>query len=224
MTAVERTKPKVVLVEDHELLAQSLSVVLRAQGMDVTWVIERDPAAIVHAVQEVGPDVVLLDLDLGDGRTSVDAITPLLASGTLVVMMTGVTERNRLAECVEAGAVGIVSKGDSFENLAAALERVMERRTLFATGERDELLRELRLHRQQRDDALRAFASLTARERDVLESLMEGKSAEQIAADDFVSLTTARTHIRSLLAKLDVRSQLAAVALAQRAGWRNSRD
>jgi two-component system nitrate/nitrite response regulator NarL len=215
-----RQPVRVAIVEDHELLARSLAVVLRGEGMDVTWVNDREPDDIVRAVADARPDVVLLDLDLGNDRTSLPAIRELVSTGTLVVMMTGVTDRVRLAECVEAGAVGIVSKGDSFERLAAALEEVADRRTLLAPGERDELLRELRLHRQERDDRLRVFDTLTPREREVLAALIDGKSAEQIASDDHVSLTTVRTHIRSVLAKLEVRSQLAAVALAKSAGWR----
>jgi two-component system nitrate/nitrite response regulator NarL len=216
----DRQPVRVVIVEDHELLARSLAVVLQGEGMDVTWVNDREPDDIVRAAVDAEPDVVLLDLDLGAERTSLPAIPELVSSGTLVVMMTGVTDRIRLAECIEAGAVGIVSKGDSFERLAKALEEVAVRRTLLAPGERDEALRGLRVHRQQRSDRLRRFETLTPREREVLASLIAGKSAEQIAADDFVSLTTVRTHIRSVLAKLEVRSQLAAVALAQSAGWR----
>lgn len=58
---------------------------------------------------------------------------------------------------------------------------------------------------------------LTERERAVLVAIMEGKSAEQIAVEQYVSLSTVRTQIRFLLMKLGVRSQLAAVALANRA-------
>lgn len=210
----------VVIVEDHELLAQSLAVVLRGRGLDVTWIDGRQPEDIVSSILDAAADVVLLDLDLGNGHTSLPAIPALVASGTSVVMLTGVTDRVRLAECVEAGAVGVISKGEPFDHLAAALEELPRRHTLFGPGERDELLRELRVHREGRSSQLRVFASLTRREREVLAALMEGKSAEQIAADDVVSLATARTHIRALLAKLEVRSQLAAVALAQRAGWR----
>lgn len=218
--AAERRHAHVVIVEDHELLAQSLGVVLRGEGMDVTWVSDRDPDDIVAAVRAVSPAVVLLDLELGEGRTSLPAISPLTSSGVLVVMMTGVTDRVRLAQCIAAGAVGIVSKGDAFDRLAEALQRVIEHRTLLTAEERDEMLRELRLHQRDQLDRLRPFSTLTAREREVLAALVDGKSAEQIAAEGFVSLTTVRTHIRALLSKLDVHSQLAAVALAQRAGWR----
>jgi DNA-binding NarL/FixJ family response regulator len=80
-------------------------------------------------------------------------------------------------------------------------------------------LSELRAHRAQEGERLAPFARLTVRECEVLQDLVEGKNAERIANDSFVSVATVRSHIKSLLAKLGVNSQLAAVAAAQRAGW-----
>jgi DNA-binding NarL/FixJ family response regulator len=77
----------------------------------------------------------------------------------------------------------------------------------------------LRLHRAERDHELRAFRELTAREGEVLGELMRGKSADTIAEESVVSVATIRTQIRSILSKLSVNSQLAAVARAQQARW-----
>ena len=77
---------------------------------------------------------------------------------------------------------------------------------------------ELRAHRSQEGERLAPFSRLTVRECEVLQDLIEGKNAERIANDSFVSVATVRSHIKSLLAKLGVNSQLAAVAAAQRAG------
>jgi DNA-binding NarL/FixJ family response regulator len=63
------------------------------------------------------------------------------------------------------------------------------------------------------------FESLTPREAAVLGDLLEGRSADDIAEASFVSITTVRAQIRSILSKLGVRSQLAAVSMARRAGW-----
>lgn len=66
---------------------------------------------------------------------------------------------------------------------------------------------------------MRAFDQLTRREQDVLAALMDGDAPAEIAKAQHVSLTTVRSHIRSLLFKLDVHSQVAAIGLARRAGW-----
>ena len=76
---------------------------------------------------------------------------------------------------------------------------------------------EVRGRGHEADDG--ALAALSTREAEVLKALMDGKSADEMPAEQFVSITTVRTHIRSILRKLGVRSQLAAVALAHRARW-----
>ena len=70
--------------------------------------------------------------------------------------------------------------------------------------------------------SLDSTRKLTARERQVLAALMEGKSCEVIADSWFVSLATVRTQIRAVLTKLGVGSQLAAISLAFRSGWSGS--
>jgi DNA-binding NarL/FixJ family response regulator len=211
---------RVLLVDDHALLAQSLSLALRAGGVDVVRCAALDHDGILRAAAESGPDVVLLDLDLGAERgTSLPTIPALVVSGMRVVMMTGVTDEVRLAECVEAGAVGIIDKSQPFEELLDAVHRVVRHGELLDRHQRQELLASLRSHRAADRERLHAFEQLTPREADVLAALMEGKSAEQVASEAFVAITTVRTHIRSLLTKLGVNSQLSAVAMARRAGW-----
>mgnify|MGYP000607291262 CR=1 FL=1 len=88
----------------------------------------------------------------------------------------------------------------------------------FTTYDQRDLLRYFaRRHDRVRLDP---FRQLTARESEVLYDLMQGRNADAIAEASFVSVTTVRTHIRSILRKLDVSSQLAAVAMATGAGWK----
>ncbi len=84
---------------------------------------------------------------------------------------------------------------------------------------REDLLAGLRQSRVA-DRARRApFDALTPRESDVLRGLIAGESAEEIARSQYVALSTVRSHVKSLLRKLGVNSQLAAVALARDADW-----
>jgi DNA-binding NarL/FixJ family response regulator len=214
---------RVLLVDDHALLAQSLSLALKSGGVDVVRATALAADDIVRAAEDHEPDVVLLDLDLGEGNgTSLPTIRRLVESGTRVVMMTGVTDRVRLAECVEAGAVGLIDKSQPFEELLVAVHRVVTHGELLDRHQRQELLGALRQHRAADRERLEVFERLTPREAEVLAALMDGKSAEQIATETYVAITTVRTHIRSTLSKLRVNSQLAAVALARRAGWQSS--
>lgn len=211
---------RVLIVEDHELLAQSLSLALGASGLEVHRCTPADADTVLETVRAREPEVVLLDLDLGEPvGSSVPLIEPMNHLGARVVIMTGITDRYRLAECVEAGAAGLLSKSRPFEDLVAAVHTLLEGGALIHPPEHAALMADLR---RQRDDARArraAFDRLTPREQEVLGALMDGKPAEVIARESVVSVSTVRSQIRSLLVKLGVNSQLSAVALARRAGW-----
>jgi DNA-binding NarL/FixJ family response regulator len=210
---------RVLIVEDHELLAQSLSMALRADGLEVHRCPPSSADTVLAAVGEVRPDVVLLDLDLGAAiGSSLPMVQPMAALGARVVIVTGITERHRLGECLEAGAVSVVSKSRPFEDLVAAVHAALSGRR-FEGYERAALVDEARRYREGERATHRVFERLTPREREVLAALMDGKPAEQIAREAVVSMSTVRSQIRSLLWKLGTNSQLAAVAMARRSGW-----
>lgn len=116
-----------------------------------------------------------------------------------------------MASALDRGiALAVLDADQPFSDLAASLDRLLRtgtggHRTLAVAGE---------LHRREAE--ARRFAELTSREQDVLAELIAGRSAAEIAAAQHVSLATVRSHIRAVLAKLGVSSQLAAVALAHR--------
>jgi DNA-binding NarL/FixJ family response regulator len=214
----------IVVVEDHELLAQSLTYALRAQGLQVATCVDLALEAVVELVQAREPRLVLLDLDLGEHGSSVPLIGRCVDARARVVMLTAVTDRARLARCIEAGAVGVVGKAQPLEDLVGAITAVMDGGTSLTEAERQEWLAELRQHRSREAQRLEPFERLTERERQVLDALIDGSSADKVAAESVVSVTTVRSQIRSILLKLGVNSQLSAVAMARRAGWSERRD
>jgi DNA-binding NarL/FixJ family response regulator len=215
------TEVRVVIVDDHGLLAQSLVFALRAEGLPVERCREISAEAITDAVNRARPDLVLLDLDIGgELGSSLSLIPSLTDRDTKVVMLTGVTDGIRLAQCVQAGAVGIIAKSEPFEALIGGVKQALAAGTLLSQNEREEHLAELRRHGVSERHRLALFVQLTRREKQVLAALMNGMTAEQIAAEWVVAMSTVRSQIRNLLIKLGVNSQLAAVVMAQRAGWR----
>jgi two-component system, NarL family, nitrate/nitrite response regulator NarL len=211
---------RVLIVEDHDLLAQSLRFALQADGLEVEQCSVHTADGILKAAIDLRPEIILLDLDLGgELGTSLRLIPELQATGARIVMLTGVTDRARLGECVEAGAIGIVSKAEPFDRLLTAVQEAVELGTLLSPGQRDELMAELRRQRQDDEQRLQLFSTLTKREQQVLAALLDGKAAETIAEDWVLSVATVRSQIRSLLMKLRVNSQLSAVSLARKAGW-----
>lgn len=216
---------RILIVEDHELLAQSLQLALRADGFAVDVVDDLAVERIVALAEETRPRVVLLDLDLGArGGSGVPLIRPLRDLGATVVVVTGETSRARLGECVAAGAHGLLTKSVPFDRLVEAVKDAAEGRVLLTDAERDALLGEMRREHEAMRQRERPFARLTARERAVLAALCAGQSADTIAGESFVSLATVRSQIHSLLQKLGVHSQIGAVAAARRAGWTADTD
>ncbi|MBK5222779.1 MAG: response regulator transcription factor [Acidimicrobiia bacterium] len=128
--------PRVMLVDDHELLAHSLRAALGAEGFEVVVPPGLTDAEVLGHAEGLRPGIVLLDLHLADDeRTSVGLIGPLCDLGATVVMVTGDTHRHRLAECIEAGALGWVTKAEPFDHLVEAVRGVAAGRQLLGVSQ-----------------------------------------------------------------------------------------
>jgi DNA-binding NarL/FixJ family response regulator len=208
------------IVEDHELVAQSLAVALRAEGHEVTIVALTSPDDVVADVLAVTPDLVLLDLDLGDRiGAGIELIRPLTEGGAPVLMVTGNPDQASLGACLEAGALGIATKADGFDRLVEQVRAVLDGSDPMVAARRVDLADALRDRRVEVAARMAPFATLTKREQDVLRALIAGQQADAIAATSYTSVATVRTQIAAVLRKLGVSSQLQAVALARDAGW-----
>ncbi len=219
-TRGESPGTRLVLVEDHELLAHSLSLALRAEGFVVDAPSLTERSALVEQICTDPPDLVLLDLelggDIGDGAT---LVRPFVSSGSKVLVVSGSTDRCRLATAVEQGAVGVLSKNVAFETLVSGVIRAARGEELMTADERQRLLDELRHARTRRRRLREPLERLSRREDEVLQALCRGRSVSHIARDWVVSEATVRSQVRGVLTKLEVNSQLEAVAHALRAGW-----
>jgi two-component system nitrate/nitrite response regulator NarL len=217
---VEDSFPRVLIVDDHEVLTEALALALRLEGFDHVAVAgDFTTEGVLEAAEKAEADIVLLDLHLGGSGSSVPLIAPLVAWGVRVLILTAEQAPHLLAECLEAGAAGLFDKVQPFDHLAHLIRDVAQGRTVLEPTARAQLVGALRQHRAEETARLEAFSHLTARENDVLRLLLDGRSADEIAAARSVSMSTVRGHIRLILQKLGVNSQLAAVVLAHRAGW-----
>jgi DNA-binding NarL/FixJ family response regulator len=211
---------RLLIVDDHEVLTEALALALRLQGFEhVAVADDLTTDGVLEAAVKAEADIVLLDLHLGGSGSGVALIAPLVAWGARVLILTAEQAPHLLAECLEAGATGLFDKVQSFDHLAHLISDAAEGRTVLQPAARDQLVAALRQHRADETARVQAFSHLTPRENDVLRSLLDGRSADEIAAAESVSLSTVRGHIRLILQKLGVNSQLAAVVLAHRAGW-----
>lgn len=227
----QRTRPRrsvrIAIVEDHTLFAESLDLALAMEQYDVRRVPVADlgtPRAVLTAVLRMRPDIVLLDLDLGDVGDGGRLVTPIARSGAAVVVVTASPDQARWGECLWYGARKVISKGRPLNEILATIRRLSQGLSVTNLQERDALLQAWQSDRREHE-ALRAnLDRLTTRESQVLGMLMEGRTVSDIAAASVVSVATVRTQVKSILAKLEVSSQLAAVGLAHAVDWHPPRS
>jgi len=204
---------RVLIIDDHEVLASSLAVVLDAEeditAVGVAMTLEQ-AQAMIGTVQ---PDVLLLDHRMPDGD-GVAAIPTLLAGRptTGVVVLTASAADHVLLAAIEAGASGFLSKTRSLDEVTAAVRAAAAGESVISP----ELLARL-LPRFGRGGA-HAVDELTEREREVLGLVAEGLSNAAIAERLVVSVHTVRNHIASLSGKLGAHSKLEALSIAVRRG------
>ncbi|CAN5617179.1 response regulator transcription factor [soil metagenome] len=204
---------RVLIVDDHDMFASSLAVVLGAEDdMRVVGTAGTARAAVDKAGL-LAPDVILLDQRLPDGD-GVALIGPLLAVRTdlQVVMLTASTSDHILVSAIEAGAAGFIDKSRSVAEVVSAVRSAAAGESLVSPKLLARLLPRLRRQEGGRVDAL------TEREREVLGYLADGLSNADIAAKMTVSVHTVRNHIVNLSAKLGAHSKLEALAIAVRKG------
>jgi DNA-binding NarL/FixJ family response regulator len=160
----------------------------------------------------VRPDVVLMDLQLGDGMDGVEA-TRGLASGTgaapgepapRVLVLTMFDTDADIARAIEAGATGYLLKAERPEELFAAIRNAAAGRTALSAPVADRLMAQLRTPRP----------ALSERERDILQQLARGLGNREIARALFISEATVKTHLGRIYGKLGVDTRAGAVAVA----------
>lgn len=226
MNVVSPARPnsRVLIVEDHVLFAESLELALTLEGYDARRLpLPTSSAAtgqLLAAALRLRPRIVLLDLDLGSFGDGVRLIHPLAASGANVVVVTASSDRSRWGECLRFGARKTMSKTQPLNEILSVVRRIHQGLPVADAQERENLLRLWEAQRKTVEEQRRRLDRLTPREREVLARLREGTPVRNIARESVVSEATVRTQVKSILAKLGVSSQLAAVGLAHNAGWR----
>lgn len=219
-----RAERQILIVEDHRLFAEAVDLALTGEGYDVRRIeVPADPGspgALVAAILKQEPLVVLLDLDLGRFGDGVRLIEPIARAGANVVVVTGSTDIARWGDAVQAGARKVLSKSQPLDDILATVRRIIAGLPVMDREEREELVAESTRMREELHEVRERLEQLTNREGVVLGHLMKGRAVRQIAGLSTVSEATVRTQVKSILAKLEVSSQLAAVGMAHEIGWR----
>jgi two-component system, NarL family, nitrate/nitrite response regulator NarL len=221
--ATARGDLRVLIVEDHVLFAESLELALTVEGYDARRIPvpteERGTGALLASIMRLRPRIVLLDLDLGGFGNGMRLIPQLARSGTNVVVVTASSDRSRWGEAVWHGARKVLPKARPLNEILGTVRRINHNQQVMSPEEREDLLGQWHAKWSERAERQARFDKLTVRERQVLGELMRGHTVRDVAKASVVSEATVRTQVKSILAKLQVTSQLAAVGLAHDIDW-----
>jgi DNA-binding NarL/FixJ family response regulator len=214
----------VLIIDDHLLFAESLELALSLEGYDVRRLELPEEGGSMATLRSLAlranPRTVLLDLDLGRFGDGVNLIGPLAKAGINVVVLTASEELGRWGGCMRLGARRVLPKSGALQQALATVRRLHQGLPVTSRDELETLLDAWARERQAHDDLRRRLDLLTPRERQVLGALIEGRTVRAISQESVVSEATVRTQVKSILNKLEVSSQLAAVGMANQVGWK----
>jgi two-component system, NarL family, nitrate/nitrite response regulator NarL len=223
-TSVAPDESRVAIVDDHALFAETLQLALSREGYAATRVGVPDEAVptasdVLRKLLELKPDVLLLDLDLGAGGDGFALIEPTTKAGIDVVVVTGADEPGQWARAVMTGARKVLSKSGPLAEVVSTVRRITAGQSVMDNDERQALLDAWVARRAGNEEVWERFDLLTLRESEILGLMMQGRTAREIARTKDIAEGTVRSHVKAILAKLQVSSQLAAVGLAYQLDW-----
>lgn len=209
--------PRVMLVDDHEIVRDGLREVLERSGEFVVVGQAGDGAAAVKAAQQLRPDVIIMDviMPIKNGIDACREISEILPN-TRVLVLTASTEEDAVMEAVAAGAVGYLQKFYGKDKLLQTVRDVAEGEYRLPAGVLKQVFDGIRHAEQQRKT--RELNRLTTREREILTLFSQGLSYSEIAEVRGNQPTTIRNAIYGIQDKLGIETKRGMVIWAVRNG------
>jgi DNA-binding NarL/FixJ family response regulator len=208
MSRREAEAIRVLIVDDHRLFADAIMTTLQDHGIEVLDIASSGAEAVTLTRRHL-PEVVLLDIGLPD-RSGLSVGQELLEEcpDARIIALTGIEDPQLVREAARVGFRGYLRKDANVQEFVDAVRRTVSGETVFPNGYR-RFIRPKPAYEEMTD-------SLSNRELQVLALLAEGASSRRIAEALDISPNTVRTHVQSVLTKLQVHSRLQAVAFAIR--------
>jgi DNA-binding NarL/FixJ family response regulator len=195
---------RILVVDDDPKVGAMLRAALEAAGHSVPRIIAR-PEDLEGALEAVVPDLVLMDVDLGEGASGIDVAARVPAE-VPVLFVSAHADPQTLAKARERGPAGFVVKPFDAIQLRAAVEMALAPVSARSRRQGPALA------------SIPGVAALSAREREVLDQLLDNRRAPAIAKALFISHHTVRNHLKNIFAKLKVSSQQELLDLFRRKG------
>lgn len=207
----------IVLADDHLISREGLRSLLDRQEEFSVVAEAEDGKQAVSLVQELRPDVLIIDISMPvlNGIEATRQIAKL-EPRTKVIILSMHSEKKYVSEALKAGASGYIVKVGNFRELTYAIKAVLDGHTYLSPRVTGMLVEEHVNPSSSRESS--AFAALSSRETEVLQLLVEGKNAKEIADEVHLSVKTVETHRRNAMNKLGVNNLADLIKLAIREG------
>jgi DNA-binding NarL/FixJ family response regulator len=197
---------RILIVDDHAVVRRGVRSLLESQP---EWEIVSEATTGREAVElakQLQPDIVVMDLSLPE-LSGLDATRHILKESprSEVVVLTMHHSEELAREALQAGARGYVLKSDADQSLIAAIENLRQHKPFLTPAVTEFVLDDYK-RRAETDDAGTAHASVTAREREIIQNLAEGKSNKEAASTLGISVKTIEAHRANIMRKLRLRS------------------
>jgi DNA-binding NarL/FixJ family response regulator len=210
---------RVVIADDQALVRTGFRMILAADGIDVVAE-AADGAQAVEAVRRHAPDLVLMDIRMPvlDGLEATRRILAGTPAEPRVLILTTFDLDHYVYAALAAGASGFLLKDVTPEYLVTAVRLVRAGDALLAPAITRRLVERFAARDGEPRAPHRDLASLTPREREVMQLLARGMSNAELAAAFRLSEATVKTHVARILAKLGLRDRAQAVVVAYETG------
>lgn len=213
------TSIRILIVDDHAMVRAGLRMLIEQEpGLQIAGEAADLEAAVRLTVEEQA-EVILLDLDMA-GRNGLAILPDLLrtAPNTRVLVLTGLSDQKVHREALRSGAAGVLTKNEAARVLIKAIQKVYAGEPWVGRLTMTHMLAELhaRERRPEPDPEQVKIATLSDREREVLDLVCKGLKNREIAERLFISDHTVRHHIGAIFAKLNVSGRLELILYAYR--------
>ena len=207
-------RPRVLLADDHRMVAEGLKSLL-SDEFELVGVVE-DGRALLEAARKLRPDVIVADITMPH-LNGIDALVRLKHDEIQVpvVFLTMHVEVAYARRALEAGAAGFVLKHSAPAELVSAIRAALDGRTYVSPAVAGDVLRVINQKPEKAGDPV---ASLTPRQREILQLLSEGRSAKEIGDTLAISARTVEFHKYQVMEKLNLHTNAELVHFALKHG------
>ena len=198
---------RILIADDHDVMRQGTRAVIEQQpGWNVCGLASNGREAVAQA-RELKPDIVVLDMTMPE-LNGLDAAIQIKRElpGTELLMFTAHESDDLIRNAFEAGVKSFISKSEAHHFLVEAIESLGRHKPFFTAKVSEILFSNILNRAEGRRDETEAGQRLSAREREIVQLIAEGKSNKEVAEALGISVRTAETHRASILRKLNLDS------------------